>query len=125
MGRTDGTIDKTAPSLQLSASPEEIWPPDGQLFDVALNGNGADAVSGLSQVSYSVTDEYGMTFTVDTRSLSGSEAAWAEILKVVAARRGDDLDGRRYTVTATVMDAAGHSTTATTEVVVVHDQRSN
>ena len=66
-----------------------------------------------------------MKFTVDTRSLSGSEAAWAEILKVVAARRGDDLDGRRYTVTATVMDAAGHSTTATTDVVVVHDQRSN
>lgn len=122
-GSLEVKIDKTAPTAELSASPDEIWPPNGQLFDVTLNGTGADAVSGLSQISYTVTDEYGMTFTVDPRSLNGNTAAWADVLKAEAARRGDDLDGRLYTVTATVTDVAGHTVTVTEEIVVVHDQR--
>ena len=118
-------IDKTAPSLSLSATPDRIWPANNQPFEVSLAGAGSDATSGLASVTYVVTDEYGSPLSIPTRSLSGNTAAWAEALTVEASRRGDDRDGRLYRVTATVTDVAGNTTTATADIVVPHDRRSN
>jgi hypothetical protein len=70
-------LDKTAPTLSLSANPTVIWPPHGQTVNVTLHGE--------------------------------------------ARREGDDLDGRLYRVTATLTDAAGHTATATADIVVPHD----
>ncbi|HEX6623759.1 MAG TPA: family 10 glycosylhydrolase [Pyrinomonadaceae bacterium] len=116
-------LDKTAPTLALSATPNVIWPPHGQTVNVTLGGDGADAVSGLASVTYLVADEYGTPLSVPFRSLSGASASWADALAVEARREGDDLDGRLYHVTATLTDAAGHTATATVDIVVPHDQR--
>jgi hypothetical protein len=116
-------IDKTAPTIQLSATPSHIWPPDGKLVTVTVSATGADAVSGLSQVSYVVTDEYGTPLNIPVRSLSGSSSAWSETIDLEARRNGDDLDGHVYRIVATVTDVAGNTTTATIQVVVGHDQR--
>jgi arylsulfatase A len=44
------------------------------------------------------------------------------VIKLEAWRNGDDLDGRRYTIIIQVADHAGRVTTASTVVVVPHDQ---
>ena len=72
-----------------------------------------------------VTDEYGAPLSIDPRALTGNSAEWAEALTVEASRRGDDLDGRLYRVTATLTDQAGNTSTATADIVVPHDQRSH
>ena len=92
---------------------------------MTIAGTGADGISGLSQVSYVVTDEYGGTFTVGTRSLTGTSANWSETLRVEARKNGDDLDGRRYHIVATITDVSGRTSTASTDVVVLHDRRPN
>jgi len=116
-------IDKTAPTLSLSATPGRIWPANNQPFAVSVEGTGSDAVSGLASVTYVVTDEYGVPLSIDPRTLSGTSAEWAEALTVEASRRGDDRDGRLYRVTATLTDLAGNTSTAAADIVVPHDQR--
>jgi len=116
-------IDQTAPTVSLSADPSVVWPPNGKTVTVAINGAGADAVSGLAEVSYVVTDEYGSPLSIPSRSLKGASAAWADQLAVEARRRGYDLDGRVYQVVATLVDMAGNTATATATITVPHDQR--
>jgi uncharacterized lipoprotein YddW (UPF0748 family) len=118
-------IDKTDPTIQISANPTTIWPPNGKMVPVKIAGSGADSVSGLATISYSVTDEYGMPLSIATRGLSGSSANWLETLLVQARRDGGDLDGRLYTVTATITDAAGRTSTSSVNIVVPHDRGSN
>jgi uncharacterized lipoprotein YddW (UPF0748 family) len=116
-------IDQTAPTVSLSADPSVVWPPNGKTVTVAINGAGADAVSGLAEVSYVVMDEYGSPLSIPSRSLKGASAAWADQLAVEARRRGYDLDGRVYQVVATLVDVAGNTATATATIMVPHDQR--
>lgn len=122
-GSTSIKIDKTAPAFTIAADPSTIWPPNGELVDVTVSGSGSDATSGLSQVSYAITDEYGTSLSLSPRTLSGNVASWSELLKVEARRLGNDTDGRVYRVTATLTDTAGHTSTATAEIVVLRDQR--
>lgn len=122
-GSTTIKIDKTAPAIDLFASPSQIWPPDGRLVQVSLMGTGSDQISGLAGVTYVVSDEYGTALSIAPRTLSGTNASWTDVLTVRALRNGDDLDGRLYRVTATVKDAAGNSTIAVADIVVPHDSR--
>ena len=71
-----------------------------------------------------MTDEYGAPLGIDPRALAGNSAGWAEALTVEASRRGDDLDGRLYRVTATLTDQAGNTSAAAADVVVPHDRRA-
>ncbi|CAN5792303.1 hypothetical protein BH24ACI3_BH24ACI3_03430 [soil metagenome] len=116
-------IDKTGPSGSISADPSHISPPNGEMVSVTLSLIASDAVSGLASVTYVVTDEYGTSLAIPTRSLSGNTATWTETLLVEARRNGDDLDGRTYTVAATLTDVAGNTTTVNTAIIVSHDQR--
>lgn len=104
------------------ATPSRIWPPNGKAVTVRLNASGADAISGLSQVSYIVTDEYGMPLSIAPRTLSGASSNWTESLVVEARRHGNDHDGRLYRVVATLTDVAGNTSTATADIIVPHDQ---
>ena len=116
-------IDTSAPVLALTATPSVIWPATGETVNVRIDGNGSDSVSGLTNVSYTVTDEYGTPLAIPVRSLSGSSTTWIETLAVVAQREGTDLNGRLYVVVATLMDVAGNTATITRNILVPHDQR--
>jgi uncharacterized lipoprotein YddW (UPF0748 family) len=118
-------IDKTAPTLSLTATPDTIWPANNKPFEVSIGGDGSDATSGLASVTYVVTDEYGAPLSIPARALAGTSAQWVEALTVEASRRGDDRDGRLYRVTATATDAAGNTTTAAADILVPHDRRSH
>jgi hypothetical protein len=116
-------IDQTAPAFSLSADPSVIWPPNGKIVPITISGSGADAVSGLAAVSYTVTDEYGAQLGIPLRLMNGGSGAWLDLLSVEARRNGYDSDGRVYQVAATLTDTAGNGTTATVIIRVPHDQR--
>ena len=71
------------------------------------------------------TDEYGTSLSIPTRTLSGNSANWTDSIVLEASRRGDDLDGRLYRITATITDMAGNTSTASADIVVAHDQRNH
>jgi hypothetical protein len=108
-------IDKTPPVLNLSTNPNILWPPNHKMTDVTIGGGASDNLSGVDSVTFTVKDEYG---TVQP-SISGFNTSIA----LEAWRNGSDKDGRHYTITATATDAAGNKSTASTEVLVPHDQR--
>jgi uncharacterized lipoprotein YddW (UPF0748 family) len=121
--RADLFEDNTAPEITLTATPSTIFPPNGKMVEVQISGIGSDELSGLASVSYVVTDEYGTPLSIPARSLSGYESNWTETLTVEARRNGNDRDGRLYRVVATLTDAAGNTSTATADIVVLHDRR--
>lgn len=108
-------MDKTPPVLNLSANPNILWPPDHKMSDVAVGGSTSDNLSGISTIVFKVTDEYGQF----QPAISGFNT----IIQLEAWREGTDADGRHYTITAVVTDEAGNKSTATTDVLVPHDQR--
>ena len=122
-GQITVRVDKSDPTLTLAADRLILWPPNGQLIPVTLSGSAADAISGLSGVTYVVTDEYGAPLGIAPRALSGATASWTDAIRLEARREGTDLDGRRYTIVATITDAAGRTATATIAMVVPHDHR--
>lgn len=116
-------IDRTDPTLTLTSDHSALWPPNGQMVPVTLTGSGADATSGLAGVTYQVVDEYGMVFSIAPRALEGAAATWSDAVALEARRDATDLDGRQYTVVATVRDQAGRTASATVGVLVPHDRR--
>ena len=116
-------VDTGAPVLTVNATPAVIWPANNQIVNVAIDGTGTDSVSGLANVSYVITDEYGAPLSLPVRSLTGSSTSWTETLPVEARREGADQDGRIYVVVTTLTDVAGNSSSATVSIVVPHDRR--
>ena len=115
-------VDTTAPTITLTATPSQIWPPNGQTENVVISGTGVDSVSGLGTVSYLVTEEYGLALAIPVRSLSGNSSEWSESLGVEALRNGADTDGRLFVVVATITDVAGNTVTASANIIILHDQ---
>lgn len=108
-------IDKTPPVLNLSASPNILWPPDHKMVDVPIGGGASDNLSGGISVIFTVTDEYGLVQPV----ISGFNTS----IPLEAWREGIDKDGRHYTIIAVATDAAGNKSTTSTVVLAPHDQR--
>ena len=121
----DLAIDGDAPATTLRANPSELWPPDGRTVAVALGGEATDEGTGLARIDVKVTDEYGEVEPVvaPIEANGASVLPWEVSLPLAAARRGDDLDGRTYTVTVTITDRACNVRTATVVVRVPHDRR--
>lgn len=119
------SVDTIAPTITLTATPSQIWPPNGRTVNVAIDGTGADSVSGLASVIYVVTDEYGLPLSIPVRTLTGNSSAWSESLGVEASRNGSDADGRLYTVVAIITDVAGNTESASTNILVPHDRRGH
>lgn len=105
--------DTTPPELTLDAiDPQIIWPPNGKLVEVTVAGAASDLGSGLAAVTVETEDEYGQFQPV--RNGFGP-------IRLEAFRKGDDLDGRTYTVKVTATDKANNSTIKNLHVIVPHD----
>ncbi|MFZ2948768.1 MAG: beta-propeller fold lactonase family protein [Desulfuromonadaceae bacterium] len=111
--KLDVNIDQTPPALTLSLNRNVLWPPNHKMVDVLVNGIPADQLSGIASAVIRVDDEYGI--------YSGTVSGFGGAVRLEAWREGNDLDGRRYTITVAVTDKAGNSTTGTSEVIVPHD----
>jgi len=50
------------------------------------------------------------------------DGSWERTIELIASRRGDDEDGRKYTIIVTATDTLGNAVTKEIEVIVPHDQ---
>jgi uncharacterized repeat protein (TIGR01451 family) len=107
-------VDDSGPVVTISASPNSLWPPNHKMKNVVISGSVTDAGSGIASVTFAVVDEYGQVEPTITH--------FSQTIQLEAWRNGNDMDGRMYTITATATDNLGHITTASTVVLVPHDQ---
>jgi hypothetical protein len=114
-GYSATNIDTTPPTVTVSANPNVLWPPNNKMVDIEIDGSATDEGSGIASIVITVTDEYG----VYNMTVPG----FGSTIRLEASRKGTDKDGRVYTITAVATDNAGNQATATTTVIVPHDQR--
>jgi len=121
-------IDKTAPELTCSVTPEQIWPPNGKMVDVVATVEATDDGAGtpgfvLDWVS--MDESLRMTMRSDNRPyMDGWELGTADTEGQVRARRsGRAKSGRVYALDYSATDLAGNVGSCTLEVLVPHDQR--
>lgn len=106
------TIDKTPPTVSITANPQFLWPPDGRMVPVTISGRSDD--SNLNETNFSINDEYAL--------LEPHLTHFDQTVLLEAKRDGYDVDGRTYTVQAVAHDKAGNQTVAETHVYVAHDK---
>jgi probable HAF family extracellular repeat protein len=118
---TPALVDTAPPMVTIAASPEMLWPPNGKLVPVRVSGAITDGAngSGIQASMYQVLDEYGQiqpsgSFTPD------ADGRYTFTVALQASRRGNDRDGRRYTITVSATDQAGNRGAALTLVTVPH-----
>ena len=97
-----------------------LWPPDGSQVTVTVSGIANDAASGVAHVNWWVVDEYGQV--QPSGSITPGNAAFSFPIVLIRGRRGNDKDGRHYTIHVTATDHAGNVTVAAPVVINVHDQ---
>ena len=119
-------LDSTSPSVTASASPSTLWPPNGKLVSVTITGTLTDDTGGsgidASSAAFAVTDEYGQVQPAGSITVA-PDGTYSVVVALEASRLGGDADGRTYTLTVTARDLAGNAASATTTIVVPHDQR--
>lgn len=106
-------IDKTPPSINLSAFPEILWPTNHKMDFVSISGSATDEFSGVASTGIAVTDEYGI--------YNIAVPGFGSTIELESWRDGTDLNGRHYTITAVATDKAGNKATATATVLVPHN----
>jgi PKD repeat protein len=113
--------DITGPSISIAADKSALWPPDGKLVPVVLSGVVSDD-SGVESAAFSVHDEYSGISRTGAVALA-PDGGYRITVMLPAARNGNDMDGRVFTITIDAADRAGNQASAATRVSVPHDQR--
>jgi len=115
-------VPTSPPMINVSATPETLWPPNGKLVPVTVSGtitdDGSDVASDTA--TYAVTDEYASVQPSGTFSVR-SDGSYAFPIDLQASRNGNDRDGREYIITVYAKDTAGNTGSAATRVIVPHD----
>ncbi len=122
---TTAPPDLMPPVVTIAASPTVLWPPNGRTVDVLVSGTVADAESGVDPASLrlAVVDEYGVVQPAVGVS-ADADGRWSAVVPLSASRRGDDRDGRLYTIVFSAADRAGNLGSARTTIVVPHQRRA-
>lgn len=116
-------IPQSPPSVTCSASPNTLWPPDGNPVVVAVSGIIAAGTQPIPAdgTTYAVTDKYGQDQPAGSFALD-SGGSYSFAVPLIAARNGDDKDGRTYTINVFATDQIGNVGSCQTVVTVPHDQ---
>ena len=117
--------DTQAPgSIVATVTPATIWPPSGALIPVTVAGQASDAGSGIAAIEWRVIDEYKQHEPSGSFAMTGN-GSFSFSVPLLAARRGNDKDGRHYTIILTAVDRAGNRKQLAQPLVVnIHDQGS-
>jgi probable HAF family extracellular repeat protein len=117
---TPREADTTPPVITVSASPATLWPPDGRLVTVTVSGRITDEPGGsgvqANSAVYQVTDEYEQIQPNGDVPLVNGRYSFTVALQ--ASRRGNDQDGRHYTIVVNARDNAGNLGHASATVTV-------
>jgi hypothetical protein len=108
------------PTVTLSnVTPSVIWPPDHRSVAVTVNGH-VESSCALSNASIKIDDEFGRTVT-QALPVSQNGGAFTASFEVKASRKGHDLDGHQYHVSAHATNPAGSVVSNVLSVTVPHD----
>ena len=75
----------------------------------------------MGSTAYIVMDEYGQVQPKGPVTLM-LNSSYSFLISLQASRRGNDQDGRRYTIVVSATDTAGNLGVKSTIVTVPHDQ---
>jgi hypothetical protein len=91
--------DTTPPAILVTATPETLWPPNGQLVPITITGTITDVGSGVDPDTavFAVMDAYGSPQPRDHITL-GKDGSYTCTLHLQASRKGNDTNGRQYTI---------------------------
>jgi uncharacterized repeat protein (TIGR01451 family) len=126
--RTVNVVDTTAPTITLNGQTPSMWPPNHKYKTFLVTdfvtgaSDGCDSSVGINNVVISkITSDETENGNGDGNTTNDIViAADCKSVQLRAERDGGG-DGRVYTITFRVRDAAGHTTTATGKVVVPHN----
>ena len=91
--------DTTPPAILVTATPETLWPPNGQLVPITITGTITDVGSGVDPDTavFAVMDAYGSPQPRDHITL-GKDGSYTCTPHLQASRKGNDTNGRQYTI---------------------------
>lgn len=113
-------VAQTPPSATCAANLTSLWPPNGKSVLVKVSGIITAGTSNLVASTYRVIDSYGQVQPAGNVTLTGG--AYSFGVPLIAARNGDGLDGRKYTIVVTGSDTVGNVGACSVVVTVPHDQ---
>ncbi len=119
--------DTTPPTISVSVSPDDLWPPNHRMDDIVASVVVADTCGPATVVLESVTSSEpdnaagnGDGNTVN--DIQGADTGTEDYFFQLRAERASSGTGRVYTVTYTATDASGNEAGASTSVTVAHDR---
>lgn len=116
-------LDQEPPTLNVSASPSLLWPPNHKLVEITVSIQVSDNIDPNPIVRLeSITSDEDQNAIGDGNTSTDIEIDPAGRIFLRAERSGLG-DGRVYTLTYSAQDSAGNATHATTTVTVPHDER--
>ena len=115
--------DTTAPSISVSVSPDTLWPANHKMIQITATLTVSDNCDSEPEV---VVTSIESNEPINAKGVGDGNTSpdWEIIDGTIwlRAERDGTGTGRIYTITYTVTDACGNSSTATVEVTVPHDQ---
>ena len=116
-------MPQTPPSVSCTATPNTLWPPNSKTVLVTVSGTitpGTQAIPSGDTI-YGVIDSYGQAQPSGSIALAAG-GSYSFRVSLVAARNGDDRDGRTYTIVVGARDMVGNIGSCSAAVTVRHDQ---
>ena len=123
---TIAVADATAPEIALVLEPDELWPPNHKLVDIAAAVAASDICDPqpsvvLAAVESDEPDE-GLGDGDHPGDIQDVDLGTPDYQFRLRAEHSGKGDGREYTVTYSVTDESGNSATVSSVVVVPHDR---
>jgi hypothetical protein len=114
---------QTPPSVTCSATPSTLWPPNGKAITITVTGTVTPGTQPIAPegAAYVVIDEYAQV-QPSGRIALGVGGSYSFGVSLIAARNGNDRDGRTYTIVVGSRDTIGNLGSCSTVVTVPHDQ---
>jgi uncharacterized repeat protein (TIGR01451 family) len=126
--RTVNVVDTTAPTLTLNGQMIELWPPNHKYHTINVTDLVASASDGCDG-TVTINNVVISKVTSDELENSGGDGNTLNDIVIAAncksvqlrSERDGGANGRVYTITFRVKDAAGNTTTKTAKVIVPHN----
>ena len=113
-------VPQAPPTATCSAVPNILWPPSGKSTQVTVSGTIVAGTSGVMSSTYAVTDEYSQIQPCGNVSV-GTTRTYSFPVSLIAARNGNDFDGRTYAIYVRAQDKIGNVGVCAAVVTVPHD----
>jgi len=117
-------VPQAPPNVSCTVAPTTLWPPNGKPVVVSVSGNITPGTQAIPSggTTYSLIDEYGQVQPSGSVALDAGGTYSLEV-SLLAARNGNDRDGRTYTIIVSARDNIGNDGSCSSVVTVAHDQR--